>query len=79
MPTRLNEIAISSGLEKLLLSEGYGKELFIGGVIEESINSNNEIEKIYQKSKVVVVGLLKRKNHTYIIKTTGRYHFFVTI
>lgn len=61
MPNRLNEIAISSGLEKLLLSEGYGKEIYIGGVIEESINSNNEIEKIYQKSKAVVVGVVEEE------------------
>ncbi len=58
MPKNLNEIAISTGLEKALLEEGYGKELFIGGIKEENLTLDNKIEKNYEKCKVVVVGIV---------------------
>lgn len=58
LPNRLNEIAISSGLEEQLLEDGYGKELYLAGVADESLDEDGKIEKTYQKSKLVVVGIV---------------------
>lgn len=57
MPKHNKEIAISKGLNEKL-GKAYGKELYISGVISEYLKDNGEIEKDYQTTKVVVVGII---------------------
>lgn len=67
-PNNLNEIVISKGLAKSLdeKGQGLGKYLYIAGEINEYMSSDDYLEKEYQTSKVVVVGIVDEdQNYLY--------------
>ena len=67
-PTNINEIVISEGLaEKIGNSEEIiGKYMEISGEIEEEYISETQINKTYNKTKLLVVGVTKEeKNYLY--------------
>lgn len=66
--TNLNEIVISKGLAELLDKESLclGKYLEIAGEIEENYDSDGNVIKTYNRSKVLVVGVTnEQKNYLY--------------
>ena len=67
-PTNLNEIVISSGLGKELSKNGeyLGKYMGISGEIEEYYDSDGNVFKAYNKSKLLIVGVVDEpKNYIY--------------
>lgn len=67
-PVNNNEIVVSSGLAEILVKNGdiLGKYLEISGEIEEHYISESEIEKTYNRSKALVVGVVNEsKNYIY--------------
>lgn len=68
MPTNLNEIVISEGLAKKLDENTlcFGKYLSFAGEINEFIDEKGRIEKEYNTSKILVVGIAdESKNYIY--------------
>lgn len=67
-PTNINEIVVSKGLALNLDKNGevLGKYIEIAGEIEENYISENEIQKTYNKSKILIVGVVdEEKNYIY--------------
>lgn len=67
-PTNLNEIVVSKGLVEALggNSEIIGKYMEIAGEIDEEYISETSINKIYNKTKAVIVGVVDEdKNYIY--------------
>ena len=67
-PSNINEIVVSKGLALNLDQKGnvIGKYMEIAGEIEENYVSENEIQKVYNKSKVLIVGVVDEdKNYVY--------------
>lgn len=57
LPQKTNEIVISKKLEEQLGESPSGKELYISSVSNESLGSNNNIEKEYAIGKARIVGV----------------------
>lgn len=57
LPQKTNEIVISKKLEERLGEASSGKELYISSISNESINSNNNIEKEYSIGRARIVGV----------------------
>ena len=67
-PTNINEIVVSKGLAESLFVDGQflGKYVEIAGEIEEFYRSDTQIEKTYNKTKLLVVGVVDEdKNYIY--------------
>lgn len=67
-PININEIVISKGLADSIFEDGQylGKYAEIAGEIEEFYISDNQIEKTYSKTKLLVVGVVDEdKNYIY--------------
>lgn len=61
-PLHNGEIAISKGLAEQLGDDPFGKELYIAGIVSESMKDNGKIDKDYRTSKAVVVGIVDEDN-----------------
>lgn len=61
-PNNNQEIVISSGLAKKLGGQNVlGNRLILASVRHESVNSDNQIEKTYGKTKAVIVGIVNEE------------------
>ena len=67
-PTNSNEIVVSKGLGETLSKNGQylGKYMEIAGEIEENYDSDGNVFKTYNKSKLLIVGVVdESKNYVY--------------
>ncbi len=67
-PTNLNEIVVSKALGDTLSKNGQylGKYMEIAGEIEENYDSNGRVYKTYNKTKLLIVGVVdETKNYVY--------------
>lgn len=68
MPANLNEIVISKGLGEALEENNYGlgKYLTFAGEINEFLDNNGKINKEYNTTEIVIVGVVdEEKNYIY--------------
>lgn len=67
-PSNMNEIVVSKGLAETLCQNGeiLGKYVEFAGEIEENYDSDNNILKVYNRAKLLVVGVTSEdKNYIY--------------
>ena len=67
-PSNINEIVVSQGLAETLLPNGdiLGKYMEFAGEIAENYDSNDNILKVYNKTKLLIVGVTSEsKNYIY--------------
>ena len=64
-PSNINEIAISKGLANSLSKTGefLGKYLEIAGEIEENYSADGQVNKTYNKTKALIVGVIDESKH----------------
>lgn len=76
LPKNNREIVVSTGLEKKLGQNVLGKRLHIASVKSESLNINQQIEKSYSKTNVVIVGIRKEDDQVLYHSNLWTISFF---